>query len=46
MIFAFDGAFYVEGKFGIRLEDNFLVTESGVEIFGNKLATAIDKPFG
>ena len=46
MIFAFDGAFYVEGKFGIRIEDNFLVTDSGVEIFGNKLATAIDKPFG
>ena len=26
--------------------DRILVTESGVEIFGNKLATAIDKPFG
>ena len=46
MIFAFDGAFYLEGKFGIRLEDNFLVTENGAEVFGNRLATAIDKPFG
>ena len=46
MVFAFDGAFYVEGKFGIRLEDNFLVTEDGCEVFGNRLATAIDKPFG
>jgi Xaa-Pro dipeptidase len=46
MTFAFDGAFYLEGKFGIRIEDNFLVTENGVEIFGNKLATAIGKPFG
>lgn len=46
MIFAFDGAFYVEGKFGIRIEDNFLVTDNGVDILGNKLATAIDRPFG
>ena len=46
MVFAFDGAFYVGGKFGIRLEDNYLITENGFEVFGNKQATSIDMPFG
>ena len=46
MVFAFDGAFYIEGKFGIRLEDNYLITQDGFEVFGNRQATAIDRPFG
>jgi Xaa-Pro dipeptidase len=46
MVVAFDGAFYIDQKFGIRLEDNFVITEDGCEIFGNKLATDINNPFG
>ena len=46
MTFAFDGAIYIPGEFGIRVEDDVVVTEDGCEVFGNELGTAIDKPFG
>ncbi len=45
MTFAFDGAIQIPGEFGIRLEDDVVVTEDGCEVFGNCLSSAIDKPF-
>ena len=46
MVVAFDGAFYIHNKFGIRLEDNFIVTADGCEVLGHKLAHSIDLAFG
>lgn len=46
MTFAFDGALYVEGEFGIRFEDNVVVTQEGCEVFGNRVAVSMERLFG
>ena len=46
MVFTIEPGIYFPREFGVRLEDDILVTEEGCEVLGNSLATAIDKPFG
>lgn len=46
MTFAFDGAMYVDGEFGIRFEDDVVVTEDGCEVFGDSLAVSLERLFG
>lgn len=46
MTFAFDGAMYVDGEFGIRFEDDIVVTEDGCEVFGDSLAVSLERLFG
>jgi Xaa-Pro dipeptidase len=46
MTFSNEPGIYMYGKFGVRIEDCFAVTEDGVKVLGGSLSTAITKPFG
>jgi len=47
MMFTAEPGIYIPGEFGIRLEEDVLVTEDGCEVFAREyMSTAIDKPFG
>ena len=36
---------YLYGKFGVRIEDSFAVTEEGFRVFGDMMSETIEKPF-
>ncbi|KAH7048930.1 Creatinase/aminopeptidase, partial [Linnemannia elongata] len=44
MVFTNEPGIYVEGSYGIRLEDVVLVTETGYEILSGNLATSATEP--
>jgi Xaa-Pro dipeptidase len=46
MTFSDEPGIYIYGEFGIRLEDCFVVTESGGHLLGGLESAAIDQPFG
>ncbi len=46
MTFSNEPGIYIYGEFGVRLEDCFVVTETGAKILGGMESSAIDKPFG
>ncbi len=46
MVFSCEPAIYVEGKLGIRIEDDFVVTEDGARRLGGMYATGLETPFG
>jgi Xaa-Pro dipeptidase len=45
MVFSDEPGIYIKGEFGVRLEDDMHVTESGAELFTPQ-SPAIDRPFG
>ena len=44
MVFSDEPGIYIPGEFGVRLEDDMLITETGAELFTPQ-SPAIDKPF-
>jgi Xaa-Pro dipeptidase len=46
MTFSNEPGIYIYGEFGVRIEDCFVVTDTGARMLGGMLTTAIDKPFG
>jgi Xaa-Pro dipeptidase len=46
MVFSCEPAIYIDGEFGLRIEDDWVVTEDGARLLGGMYATAIDKPLG
>ena len=46
MVFSCEPAIYIDGEFGLRIEDDFVVTEDGARLLGGMFATAIDQPLG
>ena len=44
MTFSDEPGVYIRGEFGIRLEDDMLITEAGAELFTPQSAS-IEKPF-
>jgi len=46
MTFSNEPGIYIYGEFGVRIEDCFVVTESGAKILGGMTSKAIDRPFG
>ena len=46
MTFSNEPGIYIYGEFGVRIEDCFVVTESGAMMLGGMLTTSIDDPFG
>ena len=46
MVFSCEPAIYIEGNLGIRIEDDFVVTEDGARRLGGMYATGLDTPFG
>jgi len=45
MTFSNEPGIYIPGEFGVRLEDCFAVTQTGVRILGGMEAASIDVPF-
>ena len=45
MTFSNEPGIYINGEFGIRIEDCFVVTEDGGRYLGGMLTESIDKPF-
>ena len=45
MVFSDEPGVYIRGEFGVRLEDDMHITESGAELFTPQ-SPAIDHPFG
>jgi Xaa-Pro dipeptidase len=46
MVFSCEPAIYIEGDLGIRIEDDFVVTEDGARRLGGMFATGLNTPFG
>jgi len=46
MTFTNEPGIYLYGEFGVRIEDSFVVTDDGYQVFGGMEAESIDKPFG
>jgi Xaa-Pro dipeptidase len=45
MTFSDEPGIYIRGEFGIRLEDDMHITESGAELFTSQSAS-LEEPFG
>jgi len=45
MVFSDEPGIYIPGEFGIRLEDDMVITESGAELFTPQ-SPSLEKPFG
>jgi Xaa-Pro dipeptidase len=43
-VFSDEPGIYIPGEFGIRLEDDMLITESGAELFTPQ-STSLENPF-
>ncbi len=46
MTFSNEPGIYIYGEFGVRIEDCFVVTETGAKYLGGMESESIDKPFG
>ena len=46
MVFSCEPAIYIEGNLGIRIEDDFVVTDDGARRLGGMYATGLETPFG
>jgi Xaa-Pro dipeptidase len=46
MVFSCEPAIYIGGNLGIRIEDDFVVTEDGARRLGGMYATGLETPFG
>lgn len=46
MVFSCEPAIYIDGNLGIRIEDDFVVTEDGARRLAGMYATGLDTPFG
>lgn len=46
MVFSCEPAIYIEGNLGIRIEDDFVVTEDGARRLGGMYATGLETPLG
>jgi Xaa-Pro dipeptidase len=44
MVFSDEPGIYIPGEFGVRLEDDMVITESGAELFTAQ-STSLEKPF-
>jgi Xaa-Pro dipeptidase len=44
MVFSDEPGIYIPGEFGVRLEDDMVITESGAELFTPQ-STSLEKPF-
>jgi Xaa-Pro dipeptidase len=45
MVFSDEPGIYIKGEFGIRLEDDMVITESGAELFTPQ-SPSLEQPFG
>jgi Xaa-Pro dipeptidase len=45
MVFSDEPGIYIPGEFGIRLEDDMVITDSGAELFTPQ-SPSLEKPFG
>src|SRR5207245_9268241 len=45
MVFSDEPGIYIRGEFGVRLEDDMYITESGAELFTPQ-SPSIEQPFG
>jgi Xaa-Pro dipeptidase len=45
MTFSNEPGIYLRGEFGVRVEDDMLVTENGAELF-TKQSPSLEQPFG
>jgi Xaa-Pro dipeptidase len=45
MVFSDEPGIYIPGEFGIRLEDDMVITETGAELFTPQ-SPSLEQPFG